>query len=288
MNSKSEGLNRQTLGKTYDFDAVEVDEASIRAYVGATGDRNPRYGESVTAGDLVAPPMYAVRLCRDPLFKPILDPEVGADILRLLHGEQDMTFNGLLRPGDRVSARSEVAGIVDKESGQILTVRMSLLRGGESVVDAEAHLFIRSRTAPARRGPKPAREVPPEPAWTFQVPVTVDADQSIRYARASLDVNPIHLDEATARAAGLKGIVLQGLCTMAFAQQAVISEVGGGDPRSLARLRVRFSKPVFPGDRLVVQGVRASGEEDGHHVDLRVINQDGVEVLTAGKAWLRG
>ena len=68
-------------------------------------------------------------------------------------------------------------------------------------------------------------------------------DQAERYAEASGDHNPIHLDEEAARAVGLPGRILHGLCTMALAGRAV-EQVAGREP---TRLAVRFSAPVALG-----------------------------------------
>ncbi|HEY6575214.1 MAG TPA: MaoC/PaaZ C-terminal domain-containing protein, partial [Mycobacterium sp.] len=63
----------------------------------------------------------------------------------------------------------------------------------------------------------------------------------------------IHLDDEIAKDSGLPGIIAHGLCTMAFASWAVLTEVGGSDVRRLRRLAVRFSKMVLPGDDLVTR-----------------------------------
>jgi acyl dehydratase len=78
----------------------------------------------------------------------------------------------------------------------------------------------------------------------------VDLDQTFRYAAASGDPMPIHLDEEVAKDAGLPGIIAHGLCTMAFASWALLTEVADSDVNRLRRLAVRFSKMVIPGDDL--------------------------------------
>lgn len=83
-----------------------------------------------------------------------------------------------------------------------------------------------------------------------EVPQRIDLDQTYRYAPASGDPVPLHLDEDVAKDAGLPGIIAHGLCTMAFASWAVLTEVGGSDVGLLRRFAVRFAKLVFPGDEL--------------------------------------
>src|SRR4051812_47741936 len=75
-------------------------------------------------------------------------------------------------------------------------------------------------------------------------------DQTRRYAEASGDRNAFHLDEEVARAAGLPGIIVHGLCLMAFAGRAVLDSQGVENPAAVRRLAVRFSRPMAPGDAL--------------------------------------
>ena len=76
----------------------------------------------------------------------------------------------------------------------------------------------------------------------------VAEDQTVRYAAASGDDFAIHLDAVFARAAGLPGRIVHGLCTMAFAGRAVLEAAGIEDPRAVERIAVRFSAPLFPGE----------------------------------------
>ena len=59
----------------------------------------------------------------------------------------------------------------------------------------------------------------------------VDTDQTFRYAEASGDPMPIHLDDEFAKSVGLPGIIIHGLCTMAFNSWAAIEPVCPGTPR---------------------------------------------------------
>ena len=68
---------------------------------------------------------------------------------------------------------------------------------------------------------------------------------------ASGDANPIHVDDEAAKAVGLPGVILHGMCTMALCGRDVVDELAGGDPTRLRRLAVRFYRPVFPGNDLV-------------------------------------
>ncbi len=296
----AEGLNKQSVGWTYEGAPTVADLESIQAYVQATGDTNPRYADAEHPEGLVAPPMYVVRPMKETLFKPLLDPKVNANLLLLLHGEQDMQFHGLLRPGDAIQTRSQITEIIDKASGQILKMKIRCDHEGAAVAEALVTVFIRSpkKKPPgdptaSKDGAAPREEVAPQdpPAWSFEEQVTVGPEQPLRYAEASLDNNPIHTEVAVAQAAGLRTNILQGLCTMAFCQQAVIKAAADGDPGRLKRLKVRFAQPVFPGDTLMIQG-HFEPQPDGQLISerrltFRVINQAGGEVITSGEAEVR-
>ncbi|MDQ4026302.1 MAG: dehydratase, partial [Actinomycetota bacterium] len=72
----------------------------------------------------------------------------------------------------------------------------------------------------------------------YEETTKVDDDQTFRYADASGDHNPIHLDENTAKMAGLPGIILHGMCTMAMGSKAAVNGLAGGDPTRIARVGV--------------------------------------------------
>jgi acyl dehydratase len=61
---------------------------------------------------------------------------------------------------------------------------------------------------------------------------------------------PIHLDNELAKQFGLPGIIIHGLCTMAFTSVAVIEHACPDDPTRLERLAVRFAKTLQPGQTI--------------------------------------
>jgi acyl dehydratase len=88
-----------------------------------------------------------------------------------------------------------------------------------------------------------------------QLRVTPDPYLTIRYAGASGDFNPIHIDEEFARRVGLPGRILHGLWTMA--QVARAAEQAGGGPASLRSLSVQFRGMGGIDEEIVVTGVPA-------------------------------
>jgi acyl dehydratase len=114
--------------------------------------------------------------------------------------------------------------------------------------------------------------------------VTPDRYLTVRYAGASGDFNPIHIDEEFARQVGLPGKILHGLYTMAQVARAQ-TEAGGG-PQSLKRLSVQFRGMGLPEQELRVTGaVRAV--DDGVAVVDCSCEQDGKRIIRNAEAELR-
>jgi acyl dehydratase len=112
----------------------------------------------------------------------------------------------------------------------------------------------------------------------------VDRDQTVRYAEASGDYGTYHLDEQIARDAGHPGLILHGLCTMAFASRAVVETACQGDSSRLKRLAVRFTKPVLL-DQDLTTTLWAVGTREGRDVfTFETADESGEVVLSLGLA----
>jgi acyl dehydratase len=86
-----------------------------------------------------------------------------------------------------------------------------------------------------------------------ELKVTPDKYLPHRYAGASGDFNPIHIDPEFARQVGLPGNILHGLWMMAQVARAN-AQLADGDPRALKRLSVQFRGMGFAEQELVVSG----------------------------------
>ena len=117
-----------------------------------------------------------------------------------------------------------------------------------------------------------------------ELKVTPDKYVTYRYAGASGDFNPIHIDEAFATSVGLPGRILHGLWTMAQVARAQ-TEAGGG-PESLKRLAVQFRGMGFPEQEITITS--AVREEDGGEIVVSCdAEQNGKRIIRNGQAVLR-
>ncbi len=103
-------------------------------------------------------------------------------------------------------------------------------------------------------------------------------DQAFLYALSG-DRNPLHRDPAVARAVGFPRPILHGLCSYGTACRAILSSVAGYKPERIRQFDVRFSKPVFPGETLLVD-IWADGGTISFRA--RVKEREGVVVLNNG------
>jgi acyl dehydratase len=117
-----------------------------------------------------------------------------------------------------------------------------------------------------------------------RVVLPVDHDQTYRYAEASGDQMPIHLDDELAWQVGLPGIIIHGLCTMAFCSRAVIDQAADGDPSLLRRLAVRFAAYLLPGDELEVEMFDAGTTPEGRRAVAFEASAAGRTVIKNGWA----
>jgi acyl dehydratase len=119
---------------------------------------------------------------------------------------------------------------------------------------------------------------------TFGLAVTPDRFVTVRYAGASGDFNPIHIDEEFARAVGLPGRILHGLWTMAQVARAHTQAAGGA--HALGRLAVEFRGMAVPEREIAVSG-RVVAVRDGVAVTEAEAVQDGRRIVRRARGELR-
>jgi len=114
-----------------------------------------------------------------------------------------------------------------------------------------------------------------------ELKVTPDKYLPHRYAGASGDYNPIHVDPEFAKQVGLPGNILHGLYTMA--QVARASGEAAGDSTKLKRLSVQFRGMGFPEQEITVTGAVVE-ERDGRAVIDTVAEQGGNQIIRNARA----
>jgi len=110
--------------------------------------------------------------------------------------------------------------------------------------------------------------------------VTPDKYTPHRYAGASGDFNPIHIDPEFAKAVGLPNTILHGLYMMGLVARAS-TEAAGGDPRSLKRLSVEFRGMGAPETEIAVTGTVKSADDGKATIDVVAAQGESVTIKNA-------
>ena len=282
------GFALEKLGQWTEGPEFKVEADRTKAYAAATNDAIAAH----TAGE-VAPPVFAVVPIWDTMagaMAGVVPPEV---LLLVVHGEQDMRFHKPIVPGAVLRSKAAPIGIHVKPNGTSVIVKVETRdESGDLVVEQYMTSFFRGVSegdsggdeAPEHKLSADTKAGPP----VGSVTQTLDADQTYRYAEASGDNMPIHLDADVAKSVGLPGIIIHGLCTMAFTSVAAVQELCDGDSTRLRRLAVRFSRPVLPGQEITTT-FWAAGDADGNPVfGYETRNGDGDVVIKDGLVEVAG
>jgi acyl dehydratase len=282
------GFDPDRLGIWSDAAPFDVQPAQVNAYAAATNEPADRYPE----GEL-APPVFAVLPAID-VYPQQIERLFGRSLSSLgsVHGEHDLLIDEPIRGPATVRTRAAVTGVHVKASGTAVVVQTESRGRDDVLLNIQyAVQFLRGFDAGASAGAVPPswldRDAARDERPVASITLTVDADQSRRYAEASGDFGDYTLDEDAAHQAGFPRPILHGACTMALAGRAVIAACGAGDPARLRRLAVRFSAPCFPGDELTTTVWELRDAVPRGNVVFEVSDQEGHKVITKGIADVR-
>jgi acyl dehydratase len=277
-------FNLENVGKWSDESEFKVEADRAKAYAAATNDPIAQH----TSGAL-APPVFAVVPIWDAMGGAVGAVTPAEAFPFVVHGEQDIYIHKPIVPDSVLRSRAAPIGVHVKGSGTTVVSRTETRdESGDLVNEQYSVTFFRGITggdgageaAPEHRFPEELRSHDPAAV----VEQTFDLDQTYRYKDASGDNVPIHVDEEFAKSVGLPGIIIHGLCTMAFTSWGAVENLAGSDPARLRRLAVRFSKPVLPGQTVTTR-FWGAGERDGRRVyAFETTNAEGEAVIKDGVA----
>ncbi|MDR5814161.1 MaoC/PaaZ C-terminal domain-containing protein [Caballeronia sp. LZ033] len=209
--------------------------------------------------ELVAAPTMAAVLGFPGLW--MRNPETGIDYAKVVHGEQRVTLLRPLPAAATIIGRTRVQSVVDKGEGkgaQVLTSRDVIdAANGEVLARVEQLNFCRGDGGFSARGqagdaPLPALSPMPDTQADLVCDLPVRPEGALLY-RLNGDLNPLHADPASARAAGFDRPVLHGLATYGIAGHAILRAVCAYDATRLKMLFARFSAPAYPGETIRIE-----------------------------------
>jgi acyl dehydratase len=251
------------VGRWFEPHTQVVDLRGAVEYAAATNDADPAYAEGLRAA-----PTYGYVVAHEA-YRPHLDALIPERFRSTsVQAGHDLWFHRPLVPGRRVTSRMTIHGVQVRGSGSRIALRVSTWDAGDGgpILDQYSVIYVFGLTEGASTGQEVPDHTFPETARTSPVAakvVHVDEDQASRYADASGDRSPIHVDPDFARSAGFPGVILQGMCTMAICGRGIADTVADGDASRLARLAVHFRRPLLPGRDLALSMYDAGRTADG-------------------------
>ena len=213
--------------------------------------------------------------------------ESGINYLLVLHGEQRLKMYEPLPHAADILVDSSVKGVFDKgkEKGALIITETDI-----KLKESEKLLCTLSSTTFARGdggfgGPSDGAPAPhsiPERKSDDEFFSDTEPNQALIY-RLSGDRNPLHSDPEIAKAAGFDAPILHGLCTYGTACRTIISNVCNYDSTLIEEFNVRFSSPVYPGEKISTEIWK-----DDNVISFRCWVRDrNVMVLNNGKCVLK-
>lgn len=183
-------------------------------------------------------------------------PELGVDWRRILHGAQSLTVHRSIPIEGEIVGTTRIIALYDngREKGLIAEVRREVHDAeGNHLATATSFSILRGdggcgSSEPSARPPAP-KAVPEGRRPDHKLILQTQENQALIY-RLSGDLNPLHIDPESAKAAGFERPILHGLATYGIIGRGLVECVGESQPSSLRRLDVRFTSPLFPGETI--------------------------------------
>ena len=213
--------------------------------------------------------------------------ESGINYLLVLHGEQRLKMYEPLPYAADILVDSSVKGVFDKgkEKGALIITETDIkLKENENLLcTLSSTTFARGDGGfggPSDGAPEP--HLIPERKSDDEFSADTEPNQALIY-RLSGDRNPLHSDPEIAKAAGFDVPILHGLCTYGTACRTIISNVCDYDSKLIEEFNVRFSSPVYPGEKISTEIWK-----DDNVISFRCWVRDrNVMVLNNGKCVLK-
>lgn len=282
---KALGAKLEPIESSWDEDKLILYALGVGVGVGQS-QVDPKVLQYTYENGLKALPTYAVI----PMFSSVGSlfsvPGLSFNPMMLLHGEQ---YTEIVAPPLPLSAEvvteGVVSGVYDKGKGALLTIDFSTKdkKTGKELIKNVMSAFIRGEGGFGgdAKSPEPGNEPPDrKPDAVIEYPTL--PQQALLY-RLSGDKNPLHVDPNMAKMGGFDVPILHGLCTFGNLGRAVIDSFCDGDPKRFKAIKVRFSKPVFPGETIVCQMWK---ESDNEIICKASVKEREIDVITNARVSL--
>ncbi|XP_051876370.1 peroxisomal multifunctional enzyme type 2 isoform X2 [Pristis pectinata] len=224
-------------------------------------------------------PTFGVIPAQSGMFDLASVPGLIIDFTKVLHGEQYLELYKPLPTSGTLKSECTIADILDKGSGAVILVDIHTYNGGDLVCYNQFSLFaVGAGGFGGKRMSDKVKVIvhpPNRPPDAVMSDVT-SINQAALY-RLNGDWNPLHIDPSFAAVGGFRQPILHGLCSMGFAARHVLKQYANNDVTKFKAIKVRFAKPVIPGQTLETEMWK-----EGNRIHLQTKVKENNEVVLTG------
>jgi len=281
-NNLSSIVGHKLSAKTFSY--TERDAILYAIGVGVS-TRQPDYLKLLfeSSSEFCVLPTYAVIPAMSAQMEVFMKGSIkGIDInpAMILHGEQYVEVFQPLAASDTLTSSGYISDVLDKGTGAVIIINIDTVNSaGVKVAFNQSVIFLQQaggfggkRTSDKLIG----HHEPPSRPPCASITDSTSVDQAALY-RLSGDRNPLHIDPQFAALGGFSQPILHGLCSFGFAARHVLKQFADNDVTRFKAIKVRFSRPVLPG-----QSLRTDMWKDGNRIYFQCT------VVETGKPCLTG
>ncbi|CAL1533869.1 unnamed protein product [Lymnaea stagnalis] len=183
-------------------------------------------------------------------------PGFKIDPTKILHGEQYLELYKPLPRSGTLTSKVWIADVMDKKSGAVILYNVETVdEKNEKVAFNQFATFVvgagKFGGNQTSNESKPLVDIPGRAPDAVKHEKT-SIDQAALY-RLNGDPNPLHIDPSFAAMGGFKTPILHGLCSFGYAVRHVMATYANNDMSRFKAVKVRFAKPVLPGQTLLTE-----------------------------------
>ncbi|XP_066262129.1 peroxisomal multifunctional enzyme type 2-like isoform X1 [Euwallacea similis] len=223
-------------------------------------------------------PALQVLLTSAEISKAIPGKEVN--LTQILHGEQYLEIVKEMPLEGQLFQKVEIAEVLDKTSGASVVVNVDSFDTNNNLI-VRNQIVVFAVGAGNFGGPRNGTKLiscqnKPSRKPDLSLTQKTSAEQAALY-RLSGDLNPLHIDPNMALISGFDTPILHGMCTLGFSLRLILRAYTGHDVSLFKSLKVRFTKPVIPG-----QTLRVDTWKEGNRIHFETVVVETNQVVISG------
>uniref|UniRef100_A0A8D0GFZ9 Hydroxysteroid 17-beta dehydrogenase 4 n=1 Tax=Sphenodon punctatus TaxID=8508 RepID=A0A8D0GFZ9_SPHPU len=206
-------------------------------------------------------------------------PGLDIDFTKVLHGEQYLELYKPFPSSGKLTSEPTIVDILDKGSGAVILLDVYTYCGKDMLCYNQFSVFVVG--AGGFGGKRTSEKIkvtvgPPNRPPDAVLSDVTTVDQAALY-RLSGDWNPLHIEPGFAALGGFQKPILHGLCSFGFAARHVLKQFANNDVTRFKAIKVRFAKPVFPG-----QTLQTEMWKEGNRIHIQTKVKETGEVAIGG------